>query len=308
MTEGRPGRALVIGSRGNIGAPLVRYLQSSGYEVLEADIRPGLRDNYFVADINNPVDLIPAFDRRPEVVFLLAGVVGRGVSEQAGGLAVATNLAGLANVIQLCRHGGSRLVFFSSSEVYGPQDGVLDEATTIPRPNNLYALSKWLGEQLVEYHVRHSGLQAVILRPFTIYDENEEPGDHRSAMIRFAWHLARGEPIEVHKGSARGWLHVSDAVRAIEAAGRLGQYAVINIGHPDVVLTTALAEMIRMALGAGPALVHTRDLPGQMTLVKRPSLDRQSSLLAFHPTVALEQGVGWVCTKQRGRAESAVSH
>ena len=40
-------------------------------------------------------------------------------------------------------------------------------------------------------------------------------------MIRFAYNLQHGLPIEVHKGSARGWLHVSDAVRAIEAATRV---------------------------------------------------------------------------------------
>lgn len=298
MTEARPTKALVIGSRGNIGTPLVRHLRAAGYDVLEVDLRPGFRDGYLVADINNPLDLLPAFDWGPEVVFLLAGAVGREVCEQAGALTVTTNLSGLSNVLQLCRHSGSRCVFFSSSEVYGPTDEVKDEATSVPHPNNRYALSKWLGEQLVEYEVRESGLQAVILRPFTIYDENEEGGDHRSAMIRFAWHLARGEPIEVHRGSSRGWLHVSDAVRAIEAAGRLGEYAVINIGHPELVQTTDLAEMIRKQLGASPQLVHLKELPKQMTLHKRPRLERQFSLLGFQPSVPLEQGIGWVCARQ----------
>lgn len=298
MTAGRTTKALVIGARGNIGGPLVRHLRTTGYEVLEADIRPGLRDGYLVADINNPLDLLPAFDWGPDVVFLLAGAVGRGVCEQAGALAITTNLSGLSNVLALCRRAGSRCVFFSSSEVYGPLDEVMDEATSVPRPNNRYAMSKWLGEQLVEYEVRQGGLQAAIVRLFTVYDENEEPGDHRSAMIRFAWHLARGEPIEVHRGSARGWLHVSDAVRAIEAAGRLTEHAVINLGHPDVVPTTVLAEMIRKHLGAAQALIHLQDLPPQMTLLKRPRLERQLSVLGFRPAVPLEQGVGWVCDRQ----------
>ncbi|HXI97268.1 MAG TPA: NAD(P)-dependent oxidoreductase, partial [Candidatus Acidoferrum sp.] len=225
--------------------------------------------------------------------------VGRGVCEQAGALAITTNLSGLSNVLTLCRRSGSRCVFFSSSEVYGPNDHVMDEATSVPRPNNRYALSKWLGEQLVEYEVRAGLLQATIVRLFTIYDENEVAGDHRSAMIRFASHLARGESIEVHRGSSRGWLHVSDAVRAIEAAGRLGEPTVINIGHPDVVQTTELAEMIRKRLGAAPTLIQLRELPAQMTLLKRPRLERQSALLGFRPAVALEQGVGWVCDRQK---------
>ena len=304
MTAAQPTKAMVIGARGNIGGPLARHLRTSGYDVLEVDIRPGLRDGYVVADINNPVDLLPAFDWGPDVVFLLAGAVGRDVCEQAGALAITANLGGLSNVLTLCRRAGSRCVFFSSSEVYGPLDDVMDEATSVPRPANRYALSKWLGEQLVDYEVRQSGLAAVILRLFTIYDENEEAGDHRSAMIRFASHLARGEPIEVHRGSARGWLHISDAVRAIEAAGRLREYAVINIGHPDIVPTADLAEMIRKELGARPALVRLRELPPNMTLLKRPRLERQNSLLGFRPSVPLERGVGWVCARQQALAAS----
>jgi nucleoside-diphosphate-sugar epimerase len=229
---------------------------------------------------------------------MLAGVVGREVSEQAAALTMTTNVAGLENVLQLCLRAGSRLVFFSSSEVYGSQDGVMDEATCVPRPNNRYALSKWLGEQLIEYEARHHGLQAVVLRPFTIYDENEEAGDHRSAMIRFAWHLARGQQIEVHRGSARGWLHISDAVRAIESAGRLREFAVINIGHPEVVQTAEVAEMIRRELSASPALIQLRELPARMTLIKRPRLQRQLDLLDFRPLIPLERGIGWVCAHQ----------
>ena len=45
-------KALVIGSEGNIGAPLVRHLRQGGYEVLESDIRPGWRPNFVMADIN----------------------------------------------------------------------------------------------------------------------------------------------------------------------------------------------------------------------------------------------------------------
>jgi nucleoside-diphosphate-sugar epimerase len=299
VTDARPRKALVVGSRGNIGQPLVRHLKSLGYEVREVDIRPGARDGYLVGDINNPLDILPAFDWGPEVVFMLAAVVGREVSEQAAALTITANLSGLSNVLQLCLRSKSRIVFFSSSEIYGPQDDVMDEAKSIPHPNNRYALSKWLGEQLVEYEVRHQGLKAVILRPFTIYDENEEPGDHRSAMIRFAWHLAYGRPISVHRGSARGWLHISDAVRAIEAAGRLKDYAVINIGHPAIVPTTELAEMIRRALDADESLVRVTELPPRMTLIKQPRLERQASLLNFIPAVRLAEGVGLVCAFQK---------
>jgi nucleoside-diphosphate-sugar epimerase len=290
-----PMKALVIGSEGNIGSPLTSYLRSVGYEVLGVDRRPGWREDYLTADITQPLDLIPAFDWGPDVVFLVAASVGRMVCEQAGSLAVATNVAGVNNVLQLCKRVNARCVFFSSSEVYGPHCDPMDEDRCVPQPNNRYALTKWLGEQLVEYEVRSSGLRAVTLRPCMVYDEHETVGEHRSAMIRFVSNLARGRPIEVHRGSARSWLHVSDAVRAIEAAGRVEEYSVINLGHPEVVAMADLAEMIRAELKASPELVVTTELPPRMTLIKRPTLVRQRSLLGFEPVIGIAEGVRLVC-------------
>jgi nucleoside-diphosphate-sugar epimerase len=294
-------KALVIGSEGNIGTQLVRHLRADGYEILETDIRPGTGDDYLMADINHPVDLLPAFDWGPDVVFLLSAMVSRVTCEQASGLAVATNLAGVNNVLQLVKRAGARVVFFSTSEVYGPEVEVMDEALRDPRPNNRYGLSKLLGEQLVEYEVRTYGLRAVTLRPFMIYDEQEDFGEHRSAMIRFAGNLAQGRPIDVHRGTARGWLHISDAVRAVESAARLDAYTVVNIGHPDVRPIEELAETIRAELDAPTELVRLRDLPERMTAVKVPTLNRQRDVLGVVPEVSFEEGVKRVCDAVRAR-------
>ena len=294
-------RALVIGSEGNIGVPLVAHLRAKGYDVLESDIRPGWRSGYVMADINHPIDLLPAFDWQPDVVFILSAMVSRVTCEQAGGLAIATNLGGINNVLQLCRRVGARTIFFSTSEVYGPEIDPMDERIVSPRPNNRYGLSKLLGEQLVEYEVRTNGLKAVSLRPFMMYDEHEDLGDHRSAMIRFSSELAAGRPIDVHRGSARSWLHSSDAVVAMEAAARVDQYAVINIGHPDVIPIEDLAEKIRREIGAPSSLLRLVDQPAQMTPVKRPALDRQRDLLGVVPKISLDEGVRRVCRRVRER-------
>jgi nucleoside-diphosphate-sugar epimerase len=257
-----------------------------------------------MADINHPVDLLPAFDWGPDVVFLLSAMVSRVTCEQASGLAVATNLAGVNNVLQLCKRVRARVVFFSTSEVYGPHCDPMREDEPHPQPNNRYGLSKLLGEKLVEYEVRQYGLQAVTLRPFMIYDEEEDLGDHRSAMIRFASNLASGRSVEVHRGSARGWLHISDAVGAIETATRVRDYAVVNIGHPDIVAIADLAEMIRAELDASPELIVETEIDARMTPVKRPTLLRQHELLGIAPKVSLAQGVERVCRRVRERLRS----
>jgi nucleoside-diphosphate-sugar epimerase len=285
----------VIGSEGNIGGPLVRHLRADGHDVLEADLRPRTGSDYVMADINHPIDLLEAFDWGPDVVYLLSAMVSRVTCEQASGLAISTNLGGVNNVLQLCKRIDAMTVFFSTSEVYGPDVESMDETLADPRPNNRYGLSKLLGERLVEYEARTYGLRAVTLRPFMIYDEYEDFGEHRSAMIRFAGNLATGLPIEVHRGSARGWMHIDDAVRAIEAAGRVEQYSVVNIGHPDVRSIEELAELIRAELDAPRELVRLNDLPERMTLVKKPVLDRQERILSVVPQVSLEEGVRRVC-------------
>jgi nucleoside-diphosphate-sugar epimerase len=294
-------RALVIGSEGNIGKPLAAHLRAEGWEVLCADIKPGWRKDYLQVDINQPADLMPTLRWKPDVIFALAAVVSRVTCEQASSLAVSTNLGGLNNVILLAQAADAKLVYFSTSEVYGPTDGPMDEIATVPRPNNRYGLTKLLGEQLVDYEVAQHGLRAVTLRPFMIYDENEDFGDHRSAMIRFAHDLARGLPIEVHRGGARGWLHISDAVRAIEAAAGVDEHAVINIGHPDITPIEALAEGLRTRLDAAPSLITLRDLPARMTAAKQPALDRMRDLLGVSPKVSLDEGLDRVVARVRAR-------
>ena len=290
-------KALIIGSEGNIGKPLVRHLSDQGYDVIEVDIRPGYRDNYMVADINHPIDLLPAFDSHPDVVFFLSAIVSRVTCEQASSLAIATNIAGANNVLQLCLRTNSKLVFVSTSEIYGPNCDVMDEAMLDPAPNNRYGLSKLIGEKLVEYEVRNSGLEAVVIRPFMMYDEEEQFGDHRSAMIRFAGNLALNFSIDVHRGGKRGWLHARDAVRAIEASAFVNHYQVINIGHPEIVAIEQLAEMIRYKLGASKQLIRLTDLPARMTLRKLPMLERQQQVLGIEPSISLEEGVELVCTR-----------
>jgi nucleoside-diphosphate-sugar epimerase len=289
-------KALVIGSEGNIGKPLVRYLREKGYSVYECDHKPAWRPNYVMADLRNASDLLQAFDCKPDVVFHLAAMVSRVTCEQAASLAVDVNLTGTQNVLDLTKRANAHLVYFSTSEVYGPEIEFMDEATT-PKPNNRYGLTKLLSESLVEYEVKQHGLSAVILRPFMMYDEDEDLGDHRSAMIRFATNLALGRSIEVHAASSRAWFHVSDAVRSIEAAARVRQFSIINIGSDDIRSIAELASLIAAELNAPKTLISEVQLPSRMTLHKRPNLQRQKEILGVTPIISFEQGVKRVCKR-----------
>lgn len=293
-------KILAIGSEGNVGTELVKYLEKKKHNVFQCDHQPGWRPKYFQADINLPLDLMNVFDEtKPEVVYHMAAMVSRSTCEASPSLTVSTNLVGLQNVIELCKKHKAKLIYFSTSEVYGNQHGNLDEEETLPMPNNRYGLTKYLGEKLIEYEVRQHGLTAQTVRPFMFYHEDETRGDHRSAMIRFIEHLSKDEPIEVHLGSERAWLHLNDGVRALEKLLFINDdYSVFNIGHNDFVKTEELAKIIANKLGKDlNKLAKYVELPKRMTLVKRPNLEKMNNILGIEPKVNIEEGIERVIKK-----------
>lgn len=280
---------LVIGSEGNIGYRLVPLLKLN-HNVMRADQVQGYNDDYVVCNILNIGDLIQVFKKtKPDVVFLLAAMVSRLTCEQSPYLTVDTNITGLNNVIQLCKSFDAKLIYFSTSEVYGNIGGYLSEDRDC-KPNNLYGLTKYLGEKLVEYELTN-GLNAFIVRPFMFYDECETVGNHRSAMIRFVEALSAKKKIVVHKNSKRSWLHMIDAVKVIEQTIFL-PFNIMNIGSNELVETEQLAQIICSELGLNPDdYIIKVPLPEKMTLEKYPDVRKQIELTGIEPTITLNEGV-----------------
>ena len=75
----------------------------------------------------------------------------------------------------------------------------------------------------------------------------------------------------------------------------------VNIGHPDVIPIEDLAERIRAELDADPTLIRYVDQPPQMTLVKRPNLERMRDLLGVVAKIDLDEGVRRVAAVTRER-------
>ena len=282
----------IIGSEGNIGSKLVPYLRTQDHIVYRCDQIQGTGPDYSVVNILNSGDLLKVFmEFKPDVTILLAAMVSRVTCEMSPNLAVDTNLSGLNNVIQLCKAFDSKLVYFSTSEVYGNIGGRLSEDRDC-KPNNLYGLTKYLGEKLVQYELK----DALIVRPFMFYDEDETRGDHRSAMIRFAYHLSRKEKITVHKGSKRSWMHISDGVRIIESLIHLKESYIVNIGSPELINTEILAGQICAFFGLRyEDYVNEYPLPDKMTLEKIPDICLQTELTGLIPEVSINEGIFKVC-------------
>lgn len=291
-------KILVTGSEGNIGQVLVPYLRTKRHEVFGIDHQQRFKEGYKTIDINNGADLINSFyEFRPEVVFHMAAMVSRVTCEASPCTTVKTNMYGTENIIQLCKQIGAKLIFFSTSEVYGNIEGILSEDRTDLKPNNFYGLSKLIGEQLVQYEVGN-GLNAIIVRPFMFYHEDETLGDHRSAMIRFVTDLLKGKTITVHKGSARSWMHLDDAVITLEKLCYIDGFQLLNVGSNFVFDMGRVAEMICEQLGYKyENWVMESPLPDKMTLKKIPNLQNQYDLTGLVANINLYEGIKRVITK-----------
>ncbi len=296
-------KILVTGSEGNIGSELVPYLQLQGHDVLCLDIVQKYRKNYILCDILNLTDAerdIQIFN--PDIIYHLAAMVSRITCEKSIAMAVNINITGTVNMIQLCKRINAKLINFSTSEVYGNQNCLLEEDIQ-PTPNNIYGITKYMAEQLVEYEHNHTGLKYINVRPFMMYSENELMGENRSAMIRFAENILKNNPITVHKGSKRSWLHVSDAVILFEKLLYVNEDITINIGDSNFVDIEYIAKFMCDYIGKSYDLIKYEELPDKMTLQKISRFDRQINLLKYTPKVILEEGMKKVIDNVKKRID-----
>jgi nucleoside-diphosphate-sugar epimerase len=190
-----------------------------------------------------------------------------------------------------------RLVFFSSSEVYGPNaagvaESHVDLRLRVDEPRWTYAISKLAGEMLLYQIGRRSGLPVTVVRPFNVY------GPHQlgeSAVHSFAVQALAGEPLRI-RGSGeqrRAWCHVRDLVQGLLLilGSRRAEGEIFNLGNPDAVCTVReLALAIRDAARSRSPL-RDEPTPFDDVLDRVPSIEKAESLLGFAPRVALPEGL-----------------
>lgn len=193
---------------------------------------------------------------------------------------------------QMRRAGKDRLVFASSSSVYGapPGDGRFHEDLPADRPVSPYAATKRAAELLC--HAAHAtwGLHCACLRFFTVYGPRQRPAMAISHFIRLA--LAGEQlPLFGDGSSVRDYTYVDDAVRGVCAAlDRSRGYQVLNLGCGQPIRLDGLVQAIGEAVGR-PVQVH--HLPDQAGDVPRTHADirRAAALLDWQPQVSLPEGL-----------------
>jgi UDP-glucose 4-epimerase len=291
-------KAAVVGGAGFIGSNLVDALVERGDDVLVVDnLSTGYRRNLNLKaplrDIDVAVDseqLTSALNGR-EVVFLTAAMprVPRSIEDPVGTHAV--NVTGALRVLKAAVDAGvRRVVYSSSSSVYGDQPTLPLTEDMHPGPLNPYACQKLMGEIYSRNFAHIYGLETVCLRYFNVYGPRQvTEGAYRLVISIFMDQRQMGQPMTIHGDGqqTRDFTWVGDVVRANILAGeseRVGRGEPINIGAGTEVSVNRVAELI------GGPVVHVAPR-GFDERFKRADIQRARDLLGWEPRVQIEEGI-----------------
>jgi nucleoside-diphosphate-sugar epimerase len=300
-------RAFVTGCAGFIGSTLTDHLLDEGASVIGldcfADYYPrSVKERNLSGALSHPqFRFVEASIQEANLAALLADrthvfhlAAQAGVRKSWGRdfeIYTKNNIEATQVLLEACTTLAlDRIVYASSSSVYGDAVEMPMREDARPQPVSPYGVSKLAAEQLCYlYHVNH-GLPTVSLRYFTVYGPRQRPdmGFHR-----FLRATLQRRPIDVYGDGeqTRDFTFVADAVRATVAASTRGAPGrVYNIGGGSRVSVNQVIEMIARVTGQRPAVNADPAQKGDMRHTYADTLQARADL-GFRPTVDLEQGL-----------------
>lgn len=299
-------QALVTGGAGFIGSNLVDALLEEGCRVRVFDnLETGSLDNldhsieaidWLEGDLRDPEACQKAC-RDVDVVFHQAalGSVPRSMADPARSLDV--NLGGTANIFAAARDNGTRrVVYASSSSVYGDSPDLPKREGGEGRPLSPYAASKCFCEQIANVFVRCYEIQLVGLRYFNVYGPRQSPdGPYAAAIPRFFQAGLQGTPVPIHGDGeqTRDFTFVADAVaanlHAAEAPERASGKA-YNVAGGRRVGINEMVAAIGGVLGKELAVEHGPERPGDVRH-SLADLSNATADLGYEASVDIESGL-----------------
>jgi UDP-glucose 4-epimerase len=316
-------KTLITGCAGFIGSHLAESLLEDGHAVVGVD---AFTDNYDVrrklrnlerARSWDAFDLVPRDVTRGlgdladgcDVIFHLAAEPG--VRSSWGTRFddyVHNNIGATKAVLQAAlAQGGTRVVYASSSSIYGQAERFPTPEHAMPAPFSPYGMTKLAAEHLCWLYHRNFGLDAVALRYFSVYGPRQRPD---MAFNIFCSQVLRGEAIVLYGGDqTRDFTYVGDIVRATRAAA-VSENAVgvpFNIGGGSRISLEDAVGILREVTGrpvevcrAGHQDGDVRDTGADIALAR--------AVLGFEPSVGIRDGLaaewewmaGAALTSERG--------
>ena len=299
-------KVLVTGGAGFIGSHLVRTLAAAGETVrVLDDLSTGRVENLDGA--TGDVELVKGDVRDPlavgkaladvEVVHHLAALpsVARSVADPLRSHQV--NVEGTLNLLLEARDAGARrLVYASSSSVYGDTPALPKHEEMPVVPRSPYAAAKLAGEAYCRAFARVYPLETVCLRFFNVFGPHQDPASPYAAVVpRVVTRMLAGEPAEINGDGrqTRDFTYVANAVAACRLAAAAGPEAVgeaMNVGCGERISVLDLVGLVNDLLGRRiqPAFRPARD--GDVR-DSQAAIAKAGRLLGYQPLVDVRQGL-----------------
>ena len=290
-------RYVVTGAAGFIGSHLAEALLADGHEVVGWDsftdyYDPALKEeNARGLDVRR-LDLaadeldLTGFDG----VFHLAGQPGVRSFGDVFDVYVRENVIAGRRLFEAAARDGVRVVYASTSSIYGAAETFPTPEETQPRPLSPYGVTKLAAEHLAFAYARGFGLDAVVLRYFSVFGPRQRPD---MAFPRIVGALLDGTPFELYGdgGHTRGFTYVSDVVEATVAAmERAPGGALYNVGGgAEVSMLEAIAAFEELA-GRPLDVRLTGTVPGDQQR-SRADTSKIEAELGWRPETPFEQGI-----------------
>jgi len=299
-------KVIITGVAGFIGSSIAQRLLAEGTTVIgvdcltdyyprpikEANLRPLLAQTSFTF-IEKPimeVDWAPLLDGCATVYHLAAQAGVRASWGQSFECYTTWNVLSTQHLLEAMKGTGARMVYASSSSVYGETDLLPMKEEHCPQPLSPYGVTKLAGEHLCVLYWRSFGVPTVSLRYFTVYGPKQRPD---MAFHKFIKAGLLGQPITVFGDGAqtRDFTFVADAVEANLKAAALGRPGgVYNIGGGSRIALAQVLTLLERVMGRPLKLNRIERQHGDVTHTYADT-SRAAADLGFAPRVGIEEGL-----------------
>jgi UDP-glucose 4-epimerase len=296
-------KVLVTGGAGFIGSHIVDRLLAAGCTVEVVDnLSSGKIENLPEKDVKlHQVDI-----RSPECAKIVADFTPKVVVHAAAQMSVRhsmddprfdadVNVVGLVNILSSLRARSDvpRCVFLSTGgAIYGEQVLFPAPESHPVRPESVYGLSKWVGEQYLDFWSRTWGVTSSVLRLANVYGPRQNPHGEAGVVAIFSRGLISGKPLVINGTGkqTRDFVYVQDVARAVEICVTNNHPGIFNIGTGVETDVNTLVAAMRKALDAEGNVSHGPAKGGeQMRSCIDPSAARQ--IMGWTPEMNLDQGI-----------------
>jgi UDP-glucuronate 4-epimerase len=300
-------RYVVTGAAGFIGSHLAEALLADGHDVYAVDCftdyyEKALKEENARELGINRLDLAdePLELNGIDGVFHLAGQPGVRSFGEAFPLYVRRNVLATQKVFEACASAGVRVVFASSSSIYGDAETFPTAEDAIPKPLSPYGITKLACEHLAYAYARSFGLDCAALRYFTVYGPRQRPD---MFFRRVCERLADGGLFEIYGSGeqSRSFTYVDDVVDATRAAmERAPAGATYNVGGGEEATMLEAIAVLENVSGRALQTRHRETAKGDMARTQA-DISRIGAELAWQPRTSLRDGLAamWSWTAAR---------